>query len=268
MQLFINFIVVTFKYGEVVSCSMITMFGGYALDEVLKDNTHRMVNDIPNGIPSFAIDELSDRYVIGPVSYRGESHRVALSKEFLDNAEVHTQDDWVDRLQSSEWQLPSGPLMMELMTKLYEERDGQYQDTIAEIQKKLREDFNGWMMTSTRIHYHTARLDEVVHDYRSQDEQTIARDMTGSEGLVTPTSGFDDAIETLFGTRDLALLADVSQWVSGKKLYLRRYTTKVDAQGTLVLGVVSNDGFCIYAGTNISTNWPARGVTLQKIGDV
>ena len=246
---------------------MIT-FGGYRLDEGLRENLNMSIDRNQRKSGEFTVQELSDRYMIGPVLCRGELYRVALSKEFLDNGQSHRQDAWVDRLQMSEWQLPSGPLMMELMTKLYEERDGQYQDTIAEIQKKLREDFNGWMMTSTRIHYHTARLDEVVHDYRSQDEQTIARDMTGSEGLVTPTSGFDDAIETLFGTRDLALLADVSQWVSGKKLYLRRYTTKVDAQGTLVLGVVSNDGFCIYAGTNISTNWPARGVTLQKIGDV
>ena len=236
---------------------MIKHFGGYNLEEI-----H---GQLPT-LPSFSVQERVDRYVVGPFSYQNGLYRISLSKELLDLHRWHTQDEWVDFLKNSEWQLPSGPLLMGLMTKLYEEREGKYTNIIKKIQKKLRQDFKDkWMVTSTRINHHTDRLDEVIHDYR-RDEQIIEGDVFGPHDWVTPASGFEGPMERLFGTRNLALLEDVSQWCSGKKPYLWRYRFKVNDAGALVLGGY-NDSFDVYA-IAIDIDGPARGVSVQKIGDL
>ena len=153
------------------------------------------------------------------------------------------------------------------MTKLYKEHKRQYENTIKGIQKALRQDFkDNWMMTSTRVNYRKVGIDAVIHNYRSRDEQVIKGDISGSEDWVTPASGFEDPIERLLGTRDLALLENVLQWAGGKKPFLWRCTEEIDAQRALVLGIVDYEGFDINAVDYIDYIRLARGVSIQKIG--
>ena len=214
----------------------------------------------------FKIEEQSDRYLLSPISYNNGVYQVGLSKKLLDNESTHTQEEWTNLLQNTEWRLPSGPLMLGIMTALYNERTGAHADAIKKIQKLLRKDFkDNWMTTGTRIKYNASGIDEVIHEYNTPDEYTVEADIVGPQDWVTPTSGFEDSIDTLVGMRDLALLEKVSQWGSVKKPYLWRYTNKVDDVWALVLGVYDDDGFIINAsGVGINYDRPARGVAARE----
>ena len=213
----------------------------------------------------FAIQSLDDRYVISPVQYHGKLHQVSLSKNLLDGGKSHSQDKWCNILQNTEWQLPSGPQMIGLMTALYNEREGTQKTLISEIQKKLKKDFKEcWMMTGTRIKYKSNGPDEVIHNYHSLEEYSVDAVIVGLDNWVTPASGFEESIEGLLGIRDLAQLEKVSEWVSSKKPYLWRVNSKpkVDDVRALALGVYGNYSFD--ADGSINYDRPARGVASQN----
>ena len=209
-----------------------------------------------------------DRYIISPVLYRGELYQVSLGADLLDGGKKHTQDQWVDALQGTEWRLPSAPLMLGLLSTLYSVRDGTDASLVAEVQEKLKKDFKDlWMMTGTRIKYATNGLDTVLHEYRSPEEYSLEAPILGPDGWVTPSCEYGPSIDALLETTDLAALESVSEWASGKKPYLWRVnnTPSSEVQRALVLGVVSSDGFFIDANYSIDGSRPARGVAVQKI---
>ena len=215
---------------------------------------------------SLSIENLTDRYVISPIVYRDGLYQVSLSKKLLDNGAERVQEDWVSYLAPTEWRLASGPLAMALYTSLYMERQGTHKATISKIQRMLRKDHRDeWMMTGTRIKYMPKGLDEVIHEYGTPEAYSVNLKMVGPDEWVTPTSGFEDSIEALLGTRDLALVQQVSSWASGKKPYLWRVNErpkKLDERA-LVLGVDDSGWFDINANSNGGR--PARGVAVQKI---
>ena len=216
----------------------------------------------------FTVSEEADRLVVAPIEYRRELYRVSWSKYLLDNGQSHTQDQWRTLLHGGEWSLPDGALYYATLSALYQNRQGSHKEGIKKIQRSFRKDFrNDWMMTSTHITYAARGLDTIVHEYKQPGNYTVKARVNGPNEWVTPQSGFEESIDALLGTRNLAQLEKIFQWVSSKKPHLWRLInppTK-NEQRALVLGVNDYGRFIINANDSITNGRPARGVVAQKI---
>jgi hypothetical protein len=222
--------------------------------------------------PSFTIESLPDRYVMGPIKYHDGLYRVAWSKTLLDGGARKTQGGWVKFLQSGEWQLGSGPLQIALLSTLYNERDGKYKSLVEEIKNTVKDDYDARSssnraMTGTRIIYSPTGLDKVIHEYGTLDEYTVDARIVSTNGWLTPGCGFEESVAALVGTKDLAHLNKVTQWLHEKNAYLWRVNNAPSSEDerALVLGVDGGVRFNINANSNIIINRPARGVAMRKI---
>lgn len=223
----------------------------------------------PTGLPGkFTLTEQDDRYVLNPVFYRGELYRVGLSKKLLDNGDSHTQDAWLATLKDSPWHVPSGPLMLNIVNKLYEERAGEYAKIIKKVQGILRKDFkDNWMSTSTRVRYTASGLDEVTHDYGTNEEWSVEADVVGPSLWVDAQSNCGESLDALLGTNHVEHLTTLTQWLNKQNPYLWRVNNRPQSEAVraLVLGVIDSNSFYVYADGFIDDVRPVRGVASQKI---
>ena len=222
---------------------------------------------------AFSVEELADRFVISPISYRDGLYRVAWGKEQLDGGKKRPQDDWNTYLSGSEWRLASGPLQVALLGALYAERDGAYKDLVEKVRSAVDGDYDATTgnraVTGTRVFYSPQGLDRVVHEYGTPDAYDLAAGIMGPDGWLKPGCGYDDAVEALVGMKDFTFLNEITQWVRQKDAYIWRInsTPSSEQQRALVLGVVS-DRFYIDAISSIVNGRPARGVAVEKISSV
>jgi len=230
-------------------------------------NQHTIAPSIPT---SFSVQEATDRFTFGPISYRGDLYQVSWGKTRLDNGATHTQDEWVAQLQGSEWMLAGGSLQFAMLHALYQEREGAQRDLVNTILEMVRPDYdarNGGnrTVTGTRILY-TPSGDRVIHEYGSPQAYEIAAPVVGPDGWIDPGCGFDNTLETLVGTGDVPLLNEVTRWVHPVRPYLWRVnsTPSNEVQRALVLGVSVNVRFAIGADGSINNDRPARGVAARE----
>jgi hypothetical protein len=228
---------------------------------------------MPSAPGSFTVQEATDRFTFGPVSYHGDLYQVSWSKARLDNGATHTQDEWVAQLQGSEWMLAGGSLQFAMLHALYQERDGARRDLVSKIADIVRPDYDARndgnrAVTGTRIIY-TPSGDKVIHEYGSPQSYEITAPVVGPDGWIDPGCGFDNTLETLVGTGDVPLINEVTRWVHPLRPYLWRVnnTLSNEVQLALVLGVVGGDNsrFNVNANDNIYNYRPARGVAARKI---
>ena len=223
---------------------------------------------VNKNVSDFMIEEQEDRYVISPVKYKNELYEVSWSRELLDSGNYNTQDEWIEILKDSEWWLPSGPLYHATIDALSQNKEGQYSKLINNFRLMFRKDFiDHWFMTSTRIEFRPQGMDKVIHDYGISSEFELDTDIIGSSDWINAQSGFENTIEALLGTSDLAEVEGSYEWVSGKKPHLWRpyqKPPKKEEVRALVLGVYGNVWFDINA-DDVVINWPARGVVRRKI---
>ncbi len=221
----------------------------------------------------FHIEELDDRYSFHNLEYHYGIYTVDWSKELFDGGQNNNQADWVKITKKTEFKLPSAPLYHATIAALYNNQDhpdSEQQDLVQTVREVFQKDFtNSWMMTSTRAKYAKNGKDVVTHDWKSKNARTVKGSFVGQNDYVNDSCGFDNVINAILGTDDLALVEEVYEWIGkeGKKPYLWHINNKPDndIERPVVLGVVGdNVRFDVDAGDVIDDYWPARGVVTQR----
>ena len=224
----------------------------------------------------FYIQDLPDRYVLNNLMYTGELWTVGWGKNLLDNGQAHTQDQWVDLTKTAEFKLACGPLYLATIFALYDHKDipDTSQNTLVNRMKKMfKDDFDPskpWKMTSTRISYAPqtpvalVNPDRVEHNFGYSNQFGTFCDLVGPSECLK--SGHERTIDGLLMTQDLPKLEAAAQWLTGKRTYLWRLSSRPqsETQRVLVLGCVDGDGFSIGANGSIGGNRPARGVVAVR----
>src|SRR3989338_7821229 len=225
-------------------------------------------SSLPTGI---SITELDDRYVLDGISYRNGLYQVSWGKELLDGGKCYTQKDWLalqNKGELGEYIIPDAPLYHASLFALNNAKNGSQDQLVKKISKMFRKDFADFFMTtSSRVFYRANGLDEIKHMLCTDEEYSVELDFCGKDGWLNATCGFEESIDALLVTKDLAEVEDIYNWVSGKKPYLWRINDKPqqDLERCVVLGVDSNgDGFGILANGDVDNERPARGVVVGK----
>ncbi len=201
---------------------------------------------IPAG--TFQIESLPDRYRIHDVPYRGSLYVVDWGKELLDKGNKHNQWEWIASTQSTEWKIPDLQLYHATLSTLYHHREHAVQEQkklVDEMKNLFKTDFDPaqpFMMTSTRINYAAHWLDEVTHNVGYPSAQQHLLTLVGPDALINASSGLEEQMGVLLGSRDLAEIEKVYEWIRGGKPYLRRFyaAPERDTEKMAVLGCVKN----------------------------
>ena len=205
---------------------------------------------VPPGPPplasfaDFHIENLSDRYRMHQVQYHNGVYVVDWSKELLDQGKSKTQEDWITATQSSEWKVPSLQLYHATLRILYQHREHPVKDQkkmVEDMQKMFKTDFEPAkpdMRTSTRIKYAARGEDIVTHDSGYATAREMRVSLVGPNGWINASSGLEEQMDALLGSRDVAEIETVYEWISGKKPYLDRVNQKpvCDKERAAVLG--------------------------------
>jgi hypothetical protein len=219
----------------------------------------------------FHIQELEDRYRLRNVNYDGGIYVVDWSKQLLLDKALHDQYTWLQFTQSPSWKLPSSQLVHATLLALYNNRENPNRVQKDLSRKVIDEIFladfkENLPFTSTIVRYMPKGNDEIIHDYCYRTQNRIDTQMAGKEGLINEASGFEWKINALLGTRNLAEVEQVYEWLSGKKPFLWQMDQKPEAEALrAVVFAIMGDCFVIDANNNTDSNRWARGVMTQKI---
>ena len=225
---------------------------------------------IPPG--NFQIESLADRYRLHNVQYNNGVYVVDWSKELLENGATKKQQEWIAATQSTEWKIPNMRLYHATLATLYRHKDHaakEQQKLVKELQQVFKTDFFSgklYMTTSTRIQYAASGLDNVTHNFGYPFAQKHLLALAGQDGYVDSSSGMEAQMEVLLGSRDLAEIEKMYEWVSGKKPYLWRLEQALqqDEERAAVLGCnYGINRFNIYCGGDFDNSRPSRGVVAS-----
>lgn len=152
-------------------------------------------------ISEFKIEELEDRFVLGPINYNNLSYEAELCKKLLDNGESHSALEWQRLLKYSEWSLPSGSFYFAMFSTLYQNRDGKYKELINKLTRKFLDDFwdNG-LITSTKVNYVQDAF-EIIHD-------------SESDGQYLVIANEDNLLESVLGANSDEEAEQIIEWAS------------------------------------------------------
>ncbi|MBI4017051.1 MAG: hypothetical protein HY363_05155 [Candidatus Aenigmarchaeota archaeon] len=207
----------------------------------------------------FSIDDgLGDRFVIKNIPFKDAFYTLQWSEELIDGGQSRTQDEWKDFLQQSEWKLPDAPLYHATLAALYAHKDGLQSELVEKVRNTFSKHFKErWLVTGSWVVYEPQGNDTVKHALLGAEKQAM---VVGPDGWVNARCGFEDSMNALLCTCELAEVEKVYEWVSGKKPYLWRINNKknVNAERAVVLGVYL-DRFVIDAYVIISAVGPLSG---------
>ena len=218
----------------------------------------------------FFVESLEGRWVFGPVLHRGAWYRVSLTKKQLEAGVKHSQEWWGNYLKHTDLRLGSVPLQVSYLSALIQASRGEYQDLIAEMHDELIGDYDSMnhvcAMTGSRICFSPSGLDMAVHEYGTPEAHFVPGLLHGIKGLLTFGTGCEGPLEVLAGTRDVAQINGISQWLRGVNTYLACDNNPSPDEQTcaLVLGL-SGDRFFIISDPDDKRERPARGMALEKI---
>ena len=200
----------------------------------------------------FHIENLPDRYRMHQVQYNNGVYVVDWSKELLDQGVSNVQQEWIEATQSTKWKIPNLQLYHATLRALYQHREHpvkEQKEVVEELRQVFKADFTPakpYMMTSTRIKYTTDDKDIVTHDVGYVTARKLTVSLVGPNGLINASSGLEKQMDALLGSRDVAEIETVYEWMNDKKPYLYRFTQKParDEERAAVLGC-DVDGFGI-----------------------
>ena len=171
---------------------------------------------------------LGDYWTIPGVSYRGNTLDVQLLKNYLDNGNAKTQDDWARYSEQArtkgEFYLPDYPLFFATLERAYALKTD---FTIEEMRKKVQELSRAkWLMTTTRIKYASKGKDKIVHNYGMSDSQELEEPFVGVDGTI-PAGSPETLYQKLLGTQSsVANINSVLKWLNGTDAYIWRVNSK------------------------------------------
>ena len=221
----------------------------------------------------FQIENLPDRYRLHHVQYNNSVYVVDWKKELLEQGAQKTQQDWITATKKSEWKIPNLQLYHATFRTLYQQREHpmKKQNKMVEVLRQMfKTDFEPaepYMMTSTRIKYAADGQDMVTHDVGSAAARvlnvSLVVSLAGPIGWINASSGFEEQMDALLGSRDLAEIETVYNWISGKKPYLYRLNQQPARVEELAAVLRCGTSFNINGYNLINCEGSSRGVVAS-----
>jgi len=197
-----------------------------ALEKRLAEQERAKTN--PPAQPIVVPASSGDFWTIPGVNYRGNVVDVQLLKNYLDNGNAKTQDDWARYSEQArakgEFYLPDYPLFFATLERAYALKTDA---TIEEMRKKVQKLSRAkWLMTTTRIKYANKGKDKIVHNYGMSDPQKLEEPFVGADGTI-PSGSPETLYQKLLGTQSsVANINSVFKWLNGTDAYMYRVNSK------------------------------------------
>ncbi|MDP2628422.1 MAG: hypothetical protein Q8P15_00815 [Nanoarchaeota archaeon] len=163
-------------------------------------------------------------WTVNNIVYRNGIYRVDLLKDFLDNGDAKTQDEWAEysrkEKQKNGFYVGDFPLYHSLFSSIHKIKDDAKKEEVRVfLERKFREK---WLTTLTRIKYSSfGEIDEIVHNYNMSEEYSFFDYFLGQSGLI---KNLENRINfmVLLGTNDLQEINSIYKWITGRDTHLFR----------------------------------------------
>ena len=183
-------------------------------------------------------------WTVPGVNYRNNVVDVQILKNYLDNGNTKTQDDWARYSEQArtkgEFYLPDYPLFFATLERAYALKTD---PTIEEMRKKVQELSRAkWLMTMTRIKYAGNGKDKIVHNYGMSDSQELEEPFVGDDGVI-PAGSPVTLYQKLLGTQSSVTdINSIFKWLNGTDVYMWRVNSKPSKLDERVARFVANSG--------------------------
>lgn len=197
---------------------------------------------------NIGVEGNNDFWRIAGVQYRGGIHTVDLMKKLLKDGASNTQTDWASHYetarQNGEFHTPDYPLFYGALRALYSARDdGTQAEEIEKARAFLKSNARArWLMTLTRIKYQPSGLDEVIHNFGTNDQYGGSVDFIGPDEWLKNTSN-SEPYQVLLGTQDdIEQINAVYKWLNETDVRIWRLNSKPDSTSERVAGFFAGSG--------------------------
>jgi hypothetical protein len=213
----------------------------------------------------FSIDELEEKYRLHNVRYHDGLYRVDIDKKWMNNGELHTQDEWAEISSTMPKSMPNTKLMYACLKEILYSRDDPLNNRIME--NIFWPDLYKNAFTSTRIKYTPQGRDIVFHDFGRQGGGfTVIESVSGFSGEITELGSIDNILFTLLGTNNIGEIMAVLARASDKAQFwlYRKLKPQVESLSAVQLCIYPDkiDINCDFAITNRK---PARFYQIEPI---
>ena len=189
-----------------------------AAEEEAKREKKQAPQDLSN-VP--VITSFGTHWHIDDILYRDEHYTAGLSKTLIGDGAEHTQDEWITRYEKAiddcEFYTPDFPALYGIVKALYTARDDISQAAqIAEAQEFLKNTSREmWLMTLTRISYHPAGKDLIIHNFGTRNRYEKSVDFITLNEWIKNTSK-PASYQALLDTQDsVQEINSVFNWLNG-----------------------------------------------------
>lgn len=121
-------------------------------------------------------------------------------------------------------EIPSSALIWAIATKGYELRNENLEEA-EKLRQFLKTGFRQYPNTSTRLIYNPSEQDKIIHNYKTSDEYSMNGNVIGPDDLIDKLPDAN-VLEQILGTKDIAKINEVSQWINGTDFYIWRLNSK------------------------------------------
>jgi len=222
----------------------------------------------------FSLEDLAYYWTINGVQYRNGIYQVDLLKTLLDNKAKKTQDEWVEyskkAIAKNEFYVGDFPLYHALFTALFKNKDdSRYKDNINKVKEFISKNmFDYWLTTLTRIRYKAQGKDEVIHNYKMQDQYEIQENIIGGDGYITQINPQNE-LNAILGSNNISLINNVYKWITGSEVYLLRVNSKPREDDEYVAGFNAySNGAYLYCDRIPEGSDRALGVRAQNFDSI
>jgi len=202
-----------------------------AAEEEAKREKKQAPQDLSN-VP--VITSFGTHWHIDDILYRDEHYTADLSKVLLHSGAEHTQDEWITRYEKAiddcEFYTPDFPALYGIIKALYTARDDISQAAqIAEAQEFLKNTSREmWLMTLTRISYHPAGKDLIIHNFGTRNRYEKSVDFITLNEWIKNTSK-PASYQALLDTQDsVQEINSVFFWLNGTNAHSWKVNSKPD----------------------------------------
>ena len=207
-------------------------------------------NEEPKTKTNSDIINLSDFWRIENVNYRGKIGDYELLKTLLDNGNAKTQDEWVEYSKitkpQGDFYVGDMPLYHSIFTALSRLDNPDAEQAREFIKKEIRAKYP---MTLTRIKYSPKEKDEVINNFKMNDEYKIQANFVGKDGFIKDVQD-KDYLNAILGTDNIAEINEVYQKINQTDAYIWRVNKKPKSIDERVARFLAYSG-----GVGLDCNW-------------
>ena len=143
------------------------------------------------------------------------------------------------------------------------------QATFPEQAESLRNTLQNGMRryanTTTVVAYNPeGQKDELIHNYQTSDAYSVNGEFVGKDSLIQNVQPFS-LLEAILGTRDIAEINNIAQWLNNTPAYLWRVNSKPQERDERVAGFGAFSGrLDLYCSWGLHYQYPAFRVLVEE----